>query len=453
MKLLCIGVLLAALAAPQGVAWLAPRVEARQTTAAQATFAVGGGERLPAEFGEFTVPAVRHDPASPRLTLRYVRFRSTASQPKPPIVFLAGGPGDAATRAFQSMPPAVLNSLRAVADVIAFDQRGTGTSEPQNAMCPPGVAVRLDAPLEPAAYTASIRERVAACLPKLEVAGIRIAGFTTQESADDIEDLRKAIETKQVMLLAGSYGTHLALSAARRHPASISAMALLGVEGPDDTLKLPARVDAVLSEIDKTKPGLVQLLRTHIERLGNQPWSKTLPNGQMVTVGAWDLKRRVADALDTVAEIDALPVALAQMADGDYSDLVRWAIPFRTARPINVMNLAMDCASYGSQARLAAIRAEAPATLLGDAINVPLPDVCDTPGLPRLPDAFRAPLSSTIPTLLVSGTFDGRTPPGNAKDLAQSFARAELLVIPGASHSLFREPDALASVLRFFGKQ
>ena len=447
------GVWLAALAAHAGVAWLAPRAEARQTTAAQATFAVGGGERLPAEFGEFTVPAVRHDPASARITLRYVRFRSTAGQPKPPIVFLAGGPGDAATRAFQGMPPAVLKSLRAVADVIAFDQRGTGTSEPQNPLCPPGATLPLDRPLDPQAYTMSIRERLSACLPRLEAVGIRIAGFTTEESADDIEDLKTALGSKQIMLLAGSYGTHLALATARRHPASISAMALLGVEGPDDTLKRPARVDAVLSEIDKAKPGLVQMLRTHIETLGNQPWSKTLPNGQVVTVGAWDLKRRVADALDTVPEIDALPAALAQMADGDYSDLVRWTIPFRAARPINVMNVAMDCASYGSAARLAAVRAESPATLLGDAINLPLPDVCDTPGLPRLPEAFRAPLSSAIPTLFVSGGFDGRTPPGNAESLAKGFARAELLVIPGASHSLFREPDAMAEVLRFFGKQ
>jgi pimeloyl-ACP methyl ester carboxylesterase len=453
MKPLCLGVLLAALAGPPGVTWLALTAEARQATAAQATFTVGGGERLPAEFGEFDVPAVRRDPVSPRLTLRYVRFRSTSTDPKPPIVFLAGGPGDAATRAFQSMPSTILNSLRAVADVIAFDQRGTGTSEPRNAVCPPGLALRLGVPLDPEEYTMSIRDRLSVCLPMLEAAGVRVAGFTTEESADDIEDLRKAIGATQVTLLAGSYGTHLALSTARRHPRRIRAMALLGVEGPDDTLKLPTRVEEVLFEIDKARPGFLERLRAHLEALSDKPWSKTLPNGQAVTVGAWDLKRRVADALDTVPEIDALATALAQMSEGDYSDLVRWTIPFRAARPINVMNIAMDCASYGSDARLAAVRAEAPGTLLGDAINVPLPDVCDTSGLPRLPDAFRAPMSSAVSTLFVAGTFDGRTPPANAESLAGGFSRSELLVIPGASHSLFREADALATVVRFFGKQ
>jgi pimeloyl-ACP methyl ester carboxylesterase len=408
-----------------GPTWLSSRAEARQTAESQTTFTIGGGERVPAEFGEFNVAAVRRDPTSPRITLRYVRFRSTAPQPKPPIVFLAGGPGDAATRAFQAMPSTVLDSLRAIADVIAFDQRGTGTSDPRNAICPPGAMLRLDAALDPAAYTASIRERLTACLPKLEAAGIRIAGFTTEESADDIEALRNAIGARQVTLLAGSYGTHLALATARRHPTSISAMALLGVEGPDDTLKLPTRLDAVLAEIEKAKPGLVHLLRAHIEKLTGNAWTKTLPNGQAVTVGAWDLKRRVADALDTVAEIEALPTALAQMANGDYSDLVRWTIPFRAVRPLNVMKIAMDCASYGSPARLSAIRAEAMTSLLGNAINVPLPDVCDTPGLPRLPETFRAPISSTIPTLFVSGTFDGRTPPANGRAVRQRGATGD----------------------------
>ena len=87
------------------------------------------------------------------MTLRYVRFASTSARPGPPLVFLAGGPGDAATRAFRGMPREMLDRLRAVADVIAFDQRGTGTSEPA-AVCPPGPPAPLDRPLDPAALVA-----------------------------------------------------------------------------------------------------------------------------------------------------------------------------------------------------------------------------------------------------------------------------------------------------------
>jgi pimeloyl-ACP methyl ester carboxylesterase len=126
-------------------------------------------------------------------------------------------------------------------------------------------------------------------------------------------------------------------------------------------------------------------------------------------------------------------------------------IPFRMPRPLSVMNLAMDCASFASAERLAQVRAQTAAALLGDAMNFPLPAVCDVPGLPRLPDTFRAPLVSAIPALLVAGTFDGRTPPSNAEGVAKGRSRATVLIIPGASHSLFRDAAAMTVAMTFLG--
>lgn len=436
MKLTAVGLLLSLIAVP---------------CAAQETFAIGGGTLVAAESGSFKVPIIRSREASGTLTLRYVRFKSSAATPGPPMVFLAGGPGDAATRAFHGMPARVLESLTAISDVIAFDQRGTGTSDPTRVTClpttgPPATrAVRLDAPLDPKQLGAAMREQLAACLAQIDA-----TPFTTEESADDVQALADAIGAKQIFLLAGSYGTHLAMAAARRHPEAIAGMALLGVEGPDDTIKLPSRVEGVLAEIDRAHPGVRVKISTLIDRLRRSPWTKTLPNGQNVTVGAWDLQRRVADALSTTRDIAAMIAALDPMMDGDYSDLVRWTIPFRSPRPINVMHVATDCASFASASRLADIRAQSSATVLGDAINFPLPDLCDTPGLPRLSDDFRSPLISSVPALLVAGTFDGRTPPPNVTDAAKGLTKAQTLFIPRASHGLFQEPAAMAAVVDFF---
>lgn len=412
---------------------------------AQETFAIGGGQSVAAEAGAFSVPFVRSQADSPAITLRFVRFRSTSATPGPPIVFLAGGPGDAATRAFHGMPRAVLESLTALGDVIAFDQRGTGTSEPSNVLCAPRGGAPLDAPFDPAQFVDVMGAQLTSCLDRTPV-----AGFTTVESADDVAALAKAIGAPQVFLLAGSYGTHLALAVARQHPGHVAGMALLGVEGPGDTLKLPARVDEVLAAIDAEHPGTIEKIRTLVSRLRESPWTKTLPNGQRVTVGAWDLQRRIADALDTVPEITALLSALDPMMAGDYSDLVRFAIPFRSARPINLMHIATDCASYATRERLAAISEQTRSALLGDAINFPMPALCSTPGLPRLGDDFRAPLTSDVPALFVAGTFDGRTPPANAAEIAKGFTRAEVEILPGASHSLFQDARAMAAVRRLY---
>lgn len=438
MKPLLAAVLIAAFALPQ----------ASQSSGNQKDFRVGGGEAVPAEFGSLPVPSNRHRPGSRELTLRYVRFPSSAKKPGGPIVFLAGGPGDAATRAFAGMPRDFLEMLRATGDVIAFDQRGTGTSEP-SAMCPPAALAPLASAFVPSDALPGLKERLRTCLQQLESTGVDAMGLTTEESADDVEALREALGVPKLTLLAGSYGTHLALAIARRHPTRVAKMALLGVEGPDHTLKLPANVDAVIREIDSKHSGFADSIRQLRDRLRAQPWTKTLPNGQAVTVGEWDLQRRVADALDTTREIDALVAALPVMVAGDYSDLVRWAIPFRTARPLNVMNVAMDCASYASAGRLAAIHEQTPHALIGNAMNFPLPDLCDVPGLPRLGDGFRSPLVSDIPTLLVAGTWDGRTPPINSAEVGRTLSHAEILSIPGASHGLFQEPAAVAALRRF----
>jgi len=425
-----------------------PLALSQQAESTPNVFRIGGGVEMPAEHDSYTVPANRQRADSGRIVLRYVRFRSSAVETGAPIVFLAGGPGDAATRAFAGMPREFLDSLLETADVIAFDQRGTGTSEPR-AMCPPAGGLPLDAPLDPTRMLTGMRDRVRRCLSDLTAAGIDVSGLTTEQSADDVEDLRKVLGAPRLTLLAGSYGTHLALSVARRHPDSIARMALLGVEGPDHTLKLPANVDAVLAEIGLAHPELLKTIRTLSSRLRQQPWTKTLPNGQAVTVGEWDLQRRIAEALDTTGEITALVAGLNSMTSGDYSDLVRWTIPFRLARPLNMMNLAMDCASFASRRRLDALNLQERSSLLGSAMNFPLPGICDEPGLPRLADSFREPLNTRIPTLLVSGTWDGRTPPSNATEIASTMAAAQLVTIPRASHGLFQEREAIDALRRF----
>ncbi|MBK7596960.1 MAG: alpha/beta hydrolase [Gemmatimonadetes bacterium] len=114
------------------------------------------------------------------------------------------------------------------------------------------------------------------------------------------------------------------------------------------------------------------------------------------------------------------------------------------------MNLAMDCASYASPTRVARI-ATMSATVLGGAMSFPLPEICGVPGLPRLPEAFRAPVRSDVAALLVAGTFDGRTPPANAREVAEGMPRARVLIIDGASHALMGHPAVTEAMLKFFG--
>ncbi len=63
-----------------------------ELTLREIEFPVGRGRTTTQEEGSFTVP-VRRGAGNDKLTLRFVRFKSSNPDPGPPIVYLAGGPG------------------------------------------------------------------------------------------------------------------------------------------------------------------------------------------------------------------------------------------------------------------------------------------------------------------------------------------------------------------------
>src|SRR5437667_8117517 len=83
--------------------------------------------RIGAEIGRLLVPERRSNPDSRLIELAFVRVKSTAQQPGPPLVYLAGGPGLSGIDDLRSekLYP-WFTALRQVGDVIALDQRGTG---------------------------------------------------------------------------------------------------------------------------------------------------------------------------------------------------------------------------------------------------------------------------------------------------------------------------------------
>jgi pimeloyl-ACP methyl ester carboxylesterase len=88
--------------------------------------------------------------------------------------------------------------------------------------------------------------------------GVDIGAYAIEESADDIEFLRRALGAKRLRLIGASYGSHLGLSVIRRHEAIVERAVLALVEGPDHTHKLPSRVRAALAlyaEMAREDPG------------------------------------------------------------------------------------------------------------------------------------------------------------------------------------------------------
>lgn len=352
-------------------------------------FRAPDGRKLDAELGRLEVPENRMKTDTRLIELVFVRFKSTAERPGPPIVYLAGGPGGSGINLARGARFPVFDAMREVGDVIVLDQRGAGRSTPLLA-CQQHWNFPLDQPGDPAAFLRMALERCRECAEHCERQGVDLAGYNTNESADDLEDLRRALNAEKINLLAGSYGTHLALATIRRHESSIHRAVLAGVEGPDHTLKLPSYGQSILEKIDrlvKADPELSQripdflaLMKQVLERLDRQPLTVGVNDLQagkqvQVTVGKFDLQYMTAQSLGSRHAMRMLPKLFEAMSNGDFSSLARASIQMRREPIGSAMAFMMDCASGASPERLARIEREAGKCLLGDAANFPFPQI------------------------------------------------------------------------------
>ena len=77
-------------------------------------------------------------------------------------------------------------------------------------------------------------------------------------------------------------------------------------------------------------------------------------------------------------------------------------------------------------------------------------DCRDVWKVPAAPEAMRRPVASSIPTLLISGSFDTLTSLAGAKAVAASLSNATMISIPGVGHTVApQSPCAQAAIVSF----
>ncbi|MEO1014658.1 MAG: alpha/beta hydrolase [Pseudomonadota bacterium] len=451
---------LSACVAAPGPAALAESAPAPFTSLEEApiVFRANDGQETDAFEGALQVPENRSDPNSRFITLRYVRFPSTRAKAGPPIVYLAGGPGGSgvATAKWRRFP--LFMAMRQFGDVIALDQRGTGASDAPEE-CVSSVVVPAAERTSDAAFADLHRQSARECAAFWAAQGVDLAGYTTAESVADLDALRRHLGAEKMSLWGISYGSHLALAAMKAMPERIDRVVIASVEGLDQTVKLPSRTDDYFARLGETAgvDDLPALIRRVHERLDADPQMLDLksPDGESVP---YLLHRRdmqmIASAMIADPERALMLVRLYQAADAGVYDpiaqvLGRFAKP---GAPISwrAMPLAMDRASGVSDARLARVREEAKASLLGDYLNFPMPHIIDELVDLDLGPAFRRDPQSDIPTLVLTGSLDGRTYPAGQEDATAGLKNAVRVRVDGAGHNLFMASPDVQAVMEDF---
>lgn len=439
--------------------------QAQTATVTPETFALKDGRTITVERGVLMVPEDRENPASRRIPLTWLRFKSTNPNPGAPIVYLAGGPGGSGIDTVRMSPgrQPIFLALTAVADVIALDQRGTGASN----IIPPcagTAAFDTSKTLNEENWSAYYKTTLVKCVAEWRAAGVAVEGYDTVQSADDIEDLRKALGAEKVSLWGISYGTHLALATMRRHPDAIDRVALASAEGMDQTVKLPAATDAALARIGETavskavlgdEPLPTVMRRVH-SRLDAEPatLAVTPPDGRSASFRADSFVFRTfaGGIAKNPSGIGRLAGLYAALDAGQYDAIAPMVHDAFLSEPIGLygMSVLMDLSSGVSADRLKAIADQAPNSLLGHTTNFPMPQMQGVvPGLDLGAD-YRAEIVSDIPTLLFSGELDVRTPLEEQAGATAGLRKLTRIEVRGGGHDLFEAHPAVPVMLADF---
>ncbi len=414
----------------------------------------------PAELARLRVPQ-RHalGSAGKTIEIAMVRLRSRAARAEAPLVYLDGGPGGSGYSVMR-IPgyPALFDRILATRDVILLSQRGTGLSTPR-LICPADEPLPNDFFVSEARMAALLAPRARRCAEAWRSKGIDPAAFNTEESADDVALVRRALGVPKLALFGFSYGTHLGLAILRRHPQSVDRAVLAGVEGPAHTWKYPSALDEQFERLASASrtvtPGLTAELRSLLDRAGREPLivrTEGRGRARLLRLGAAGLRYVIRRDLGDTNDWPWLPAAIVQAARGDTSLLA--GVTERRLQQLEsgiaLMPLAMDCASAASADRLARIAAEEPTSLRGSMSNFPFPAVCGVIGVGPLPHAYRTPVASDVPTLFVSGTLDGNSPAHQATEVAAAFSRGIELLVENAGHeSSLPDPGVQREIVAF----
>lgn len=429
-------------------------------------FKANSGDVTSAIEGYIMVPENRNNPDSRSIPVTYVRFPATGSRKGPPIVYLSGGPGGSGigTAKWRRFP--LFMALREYGDVIALDQRGTGKSE-KTERCISDVTIPLDKPVAAELIKRDYRRAATQCLARWQQQGIDVYGYTSVQNALDINDLRKHLSADKVSLWGISYGSHLALAAMNLFPEQIDKVIIASAEGLDQTVKLPALTDAYFNKVQavidqqplkEVVPDLGALMRKVHKLLGEKPIPLTIhdrqggktelllqPHHMQMMAGMM-----IADPGQYLAMLIHVYLELASGKTELVSNILSRG--FFKDEPLNfrLMPLGMDVASGITEKRLATVMQQAESSLLGDFLNFPMPLLNNVDSRLDLGDEFRTDPSNAIPTLLFSGSLDGRTYPEEQKQAVKGLSRLTQIEVKYAGHNLYTaSPEVLTRMKAF----
>jgi len=396
--------------------------------------------------GVLKVPE-RYERATRAIDVPVIVFKGTKPL-NPPIVYLSGGPGqswaDLGLNNFQARDTAQLTR-----DLVFLEQRGTGLSFP-SLNCQNGAAGETDA-----AY-------LSRCSERLKKIGFDVAAFNTREMAQDVESMRLLLGYDKLILNGVSYGTAWALEVMRENGEHLAGVILDSVLSPTSP------------PLARTPEGEITALQALFAECGadtacketfgdiEDTMKKTLAKVQMTPLAITGSKRMMDGSVFFSLTLSRLksnpgsvPLFIQTVRDS--------AGPIDLGTPSGRLPAPDDHMALGQYLSVACSDNQIDIPPDADAIYGNIPDAyrkyaTDVTALLELcmswpyqqELAAPVPVTSTVPTLILSGRIDAITPSAWAREVAQTLPNATLVEVAGAGHDVVSWSECARGIARSF---
>lgn len=424
----------------------------------------------------WVVVATKHaNPTGPTIRIPVMVYSSLSATPAPePIMMLTGGPGQSGkvfTEVMTTKAPldTFYKAIVANNDVIVFDQRGTGKSQPA-LQCDQMAGLTVNGQFLQAFADSPAVVAMTRCRDKLTAAGVDLTAYTTSENAADVNDIRLALGYSGMNLFGASYGSELGLAINRDfgqfvRATSVSSIAPINTpwyfEIPrsfDTTLKAFFNDCAANAACNASWPNLQATFQSTVATLNKTPYPLKLTDPTTGKVEQFPLDgatyTSVLFQLFYVTSIlPYMPDMLTRSAQGNFFWL-ETLLPVFLASSDDPMAMGMHfsvvCSKDPSKAAYEAALAYDESILpeVRAALQQQTRDyyqICQVwPSLKGDPKGT-TPASGNGAIALINGQLDPITPPRYGAIAKETLPAAVNVTLPGGGHSAMLPTEAVGA--------
>ncbi|PNQ72167.1 hypothetical protein C1T31_12635 [Hanstruepera neustonica] len=424
-------------------------------------------------FGYLEVLENRDKPDGYTIKLPIYIFKSRSKNPKPdPILYTVGGPGYTSMLASKYMAYYKYLDDR---DFILFEQRGTQYAQP-SLDCPEwaNAVYESNLPSFDAAKTDSLFQQAAkACNERLRKKGIDLNCYTTNQIAEDIQDLINTLGIPEYNLLTLSYSTKIGQVLMRDYPDKIRSVVMdsplpLEVSYDEESVgNLLETVSMLLSDCendDKCNAAFPNIKSRFFEYLKEKtinPLQVEVENPNNRALETFYLKGEDLISVFSSAytsDVPNIPFEINKLLNNDLTSVKEQLSNLFQEPGAGTgigMRLSVWCAEeypFNSQEVIETQTYKYPETK-GLSPATYDKNICEIWGVKKVAEIENQAISSDIPVLLISGAYDELTPVKWAESMTHNLTNAYHLIFKGWKHgptTNWSNPCAMQAANDFF---